>query len=420
MTRLLPKLRGELDIAASPIPDRPGLLLRDPLRYSEAVVVVPPQLVLCLRLFDGAHSDDDLRDLLMRIAPRNEAEAAAGALARGLSEAGFVDDEAFQTLRAQRHDQFSRASAREAAHAGGGYPAETIPLAQALSAWIAVPPTDGAAAVTRPDSRVVAVAAPHVSPTGGVATYGAAYRALGPHLADRTFVILGTSHYGRPNRLGLTRKPFRTPLGEATTAATLVDELAAAAPRSIDHEDYCHAVEHSIEFQVLFLQRIYGPTVKILPILCGPFVPGGGSRPGRSARSRPEDDPAAAAGLDALARLADKHEDRLAWVLGVDMAHVGTRYGDGVKARAHEGVMNDVAVRDRARIDRIVAGDAGGFWDLVNENGGDDLKWCGSAPLYSFLRACPRARGRLHRYDQWSIDDTSVVTFAALAFHLAP
>ena len=37
-------------------------------------------------------------------------------------------------------------------------------------------------------------------------------------------------------------------------------------------EDYCHAVEHSIEFQVVMLQHLYGPRVRILPILCGPFV----------------------------------------------------------------------------------------------------------------------------------------------------
>ena len=37
-------------------------------------------------------------------------------------------------------------------------------------------------------------------------------------------------------------------------------------------EDYCHSVEHSIEFQVLFLQAIYGPDIQILPVLCGSFA----------------------------------------------------------------------------------------------------------------------------------------------------
>ena len=53
--------------------------------------------------------------------------------------------------------------------------------------------------------------------------------ALPADLGERTFVILGTSHYGEPDRFGLTRKPFATPFGATTTDARLVNELARAA-----------------------------------------------------------------------------------------------------------------------------------------------------------------------------------------------
>ena len=74
-----------------------------------------------------------------------------------------------------------------------------------------------------------------------------------------------------------------------------------------------------------------------------------------------------------------------------------------------------VARRDRARIDRINAGDAAGFWDLVQERQ-DELKWCGSSPVYTFLKAVPQARGELNRYEQWNIDEQSVVSFAGMSF----
>jgi hypothetical protein len=102
-------------------------------------------------------------------------------------------------------------------------------------------------------------------------------------------------------------------------------------------------------------------------------------------------------------------------VLGVDMAHMGARYGDSFRAAANQGVMIEVAARDQARIGRINAADAEGFWDLVRENR-DDLKWCGSAPFYTFLKAVPEARGELLHYEQWNIDDRSVVSFAGMAF----
>ena len=68
-----------------------------------------------------------------------------------------------------------------------------------------------------------------------------------------------------------------------------------------------------------------------------------------------------------------------------------------------------------ARMMRLSRGDAEGFWSLVEENQ-DDLKWCGSSPLYTFLKAMPRARGRLERYEQWNIDEQSVVRFAGMGF----
>src|ERR1700722_14458493 len=114
-----------------------------------------------------------------------------------------------------------------------------------------------------------AVAPPHVSPQGCWESYRAAYKELTPALRDRTFVVLGTSHYGQPNKFGLTRKPFETPFGTTTIDLALVEELGAQSATLM--EDYCHAVEHSIEFQVVSLQAIYGPDVRIVPILCGSF-----------------------------------------------------------------------------------------------------------------------------------------------------
>src|SRR5205085_11648709 len=104
-----------------------------------------------------------------------------------------------------------------------------------------------------------------------------------------------------------------------------------------------------------------------------------------------------------------------AWVLGVDMAHMGQRYGDSAKAIAGQDGMTEVEQRDRARIERMESGDARGFWDLVQENR-DDLKWCGSAPIYTFLKAVPQSRGKLLHYQQWNIDESSIVSFAGMRF----
>jgi MEMO1 family protein len=409
---MLPRLRTSLDFMPSPLEDKPGLVIRDPFRFSDATLIIPPALVGCLELFDGEHNGLDLRAYLVRLTGDLNAGELEKHLLDALSGAGFLEDEVFEERKAEAERAFAAAPLREPAHAGAGYPDEAQELTETLQAYM----TGDSASVAATDpandpahDRVLAIAAPHVSPVGGIDAYRAAYSTLSPADADRTFVILGTSHYGHPDRLGLTRKPFLTPFGEAITDTALVDELARSAGTAAAMEDYCHAIEHSIEFQVVFLQHLFGPRVRIVPVLCGSYA--------RSLLDGgvPEDDDGVRRIIGALGELAAREGPRLLWVLGVDMAHMGRRYGDRLTATAGRGEMEDVERKDRARVARIEAGDAQGFWELVRENQ-DDLKWCGSAPIYTFLKAIPRARGSLLRYQQWNIDDGSVVSFAGIRF----
>jgi hypothetical protein len=129
----------------------------------------------------------------------------------------------------------------------------------------------------------------------------------------------------------------------------------------------------------------------------------------------PEDTPAVARFFDALGNLSAREGKRLFYVLGVDMAHMGRRYGDPLRAKARAAEMLAVEQRDRARIDCIAAGNIEEYWSLV-QAANDDLKWCGSAPFYTFLRTQPTLAGELLDYHQWQIDAESVVSFGALRF----
>jgi AmmeMemoRadiSam system protein B len=394
-----------LDFMPSPASDRPGLLIRDPYHFSDAMLIVPPPLVECLQCFDGEQTDLDLRESLVRITGELDVGQLEKHLIETLSASGFLEDETFERMREERTKAFAELPVRAAAHSGAAYPEDTAELRGTLDRYMSVDGNNGVGA-----GKLVGIAAPHVSPEGGWRSYGAAYRALGPELRDRTFVVLGTSHYGEPERFGLTRKPFATPYGTARTDTALVDRLEAAGGNSVAMEDYCHSFEHTIELQVIFLQHLYGPDVRIVPVLCGQFA--------RSLYEggRPEDDDGVRRFFGALGDLAASEGDRLFWILGIDMAHMGQRYGDRFPATADHGEMQDVAERDQARIERVNAADAEGFWERVQERR-DDLKWCGAAPVYTFLRAGAATRGELLRYEQWNIDPHSVVSFAGMGFY---
>jgi AmmeMemoRadiSam system protein B len=430
-----------LDFMPSPAPDHPGLFIRDPYRFSDAMLIIPPALIECLECFDGGHSDLDLRAALVRITGNLEVGEAERNLIETLDQAGFLENETFAAMQAERRREFAAQPVREPAHAGSAYPEEPEALREAITQWqtgaqtgahlASGAPIDAAGSgnwqtgsapqangpqtngpqtnAPRANGGLLGIAAPHVSPAGGWQSYQAAYSVLRPEHKERTFVILATSHYGEPEKFGLTRKPFRTPMGDVANDTRLVDWLAQRAPAAVEMEDFCHSFEHTVELQLIFLQHALGANVRILPILCGPF-----------ARSlyrggKPEDDDKVKAFLEALGELREREGDNLFWILGVDMAHMGARYQDRFSAIANEREMAAVGSRDQRRIDRISACDADGFWNLVQENH-DDLKWCGSSPFYTFLKTAPDARGELLRYEQWNIDERSVVSFAGMAF----
>jgi hypothetical protein len=418
MSNVLPNLRRALDLIPSPETDRPGLLVRDPFQYTDAVLLVPPAWVLALRYLDGEHTELDLQESLTR---------ATGALVFSddirefvgvLRQQGFLETEEFYRLRERRHKEFREQRERPASHAGTAYPAAAPELRTTFEEYFR-----GIDGDESPADSLLGVAAPHVSPEGGRNCYAETYRRLAalPALAQRTFVVLGTSHWGAPGKFGLTHKPFVTPLGTLEVDDEMVSWLEQRGGGAVTPEDYCYAIEHSIEFQCVFLQYALGPELKIVPILCGPLGespaaysanPEGSAASGQAA----EDNQNAECFLGALAELAEKHGDRLFWVLGIDLTHLGRRYGNPFTALANRGQMLDVAEQDRRRLELVCAGDSRGFLELVKP-GSDELNWCGYSSLYTFMRAVGKVRGRLLRYEQWNIDPESVVSFASLEFH---
>lgn len=397
-----PRLRRGLDLLPSWMPKHPGVILRDPRRYADELRYVPDFLAAVLGALDGRTRRAELAQALARrgLGPARAAREL-DALLEVLDEDGYLEGPRFVARRDAKHTAFSDAPVRVALHAGSGYPDEPGALAQTLDGYLGGVPEP---APTKPRAWR-ALAAPHVSPFGGPHAYGAAFRELGPHLRDHTFVLLGTSHYGAPDRFGLTTKPYQTPLGTCRVDTAAVEALLAAAPDVTIRDDYCHAIEHALEFQVVFLQHRVAPDVRIVPILCGPLL--------CAPEATPEaEQPALASLFRALAALQAGRDD-LTWILGIDLAHVGERYGHGFPAAAGAGAMAEVAREDHARLERVLAGDVDGFWQLAHP-AEDGTNWCGTSTLYTFLRAVPSVRGELLRYDQWNIDPRSVVTFAGL------
>jgi AmmeMemoRadiSam system protein B len=385
------------------------LALRDPAGYAPSMVMLPGAVVEIVALFDGGHSIVDIQAELMRrhgeIVPRAEIEA----LIDGLDEHGFMDGPRFAERRAAIDGEFLASPIRPASHAGGAYAAEPDELRETMDGFFTHPegpgPIEWAAA---PAGGIAGALAPHIDFHRGGPAYAWAYRQLAERCDGDLFVIFGTCHAGMPDPFALTRKDYATPFGPATVDREFVEALAARSGQDCFASELCHRGEHSIEFQAVFLRYLYESRrdFTIVPILAS-FAHEALAR-GKGA----EDDPRVPRFLEAVGETIAASGRRVTVIGGVDLAHMGPRFGDPARISADE--LRRIEGEDREMLGAVQSGDARAFFDAVARDG-DRRRICGYSPIYATLRVLGRPRGDLLRYAQWP-DPEGVVTFASMTF----
>ena len=123
---MLARLRPTLDFLPSPIPDRPGLMIRDPFQYSDATLVIPPVLVESLTYFDGTRSSLDLREHLVRLTGELDVSGLEQHLIETLSGAGFLEDDNFFRKKAEVERAFADSTLAEIL----AEPTKSVPLCE--------------------------------------------------------------------------------------------------------------------------------------------------------------------------------------------------------------------------------------------------------------------------------------------------
>lgn len=231
---------------------------------------------------------------------------------------------------------------RPPACAGSWYPGTATALAAEIDRYCA-------RVAVRVEGDLVGLISPHAGLvySGPVAAHGYA------QLRGRAYtavILLGPSHYeGFEGAAVFPRGAFATPLGHAIVAEELADAIMAATPLARDRRS-AHQREHSIEMQLLFVQRFL-PSAAIVPVLLGPHT-----RPVAAELGR------------ALARVAAGGNVLL--VASSDLSH----YHDAGRAARLDGVVTDA----------IAAFDIDALEDALEREPGHA---CGGGPIAVVMRA---------------------------------
>ena len=259
---------------------------------------------------------------------------------------------------------------------------------------------------------------PHIDLHRGGTAFAWAYKRVVEESDADLFVIFGTAHSWTRHLFSVTRKHFDTPLGTVETDRPFIQRLAArlkATPGGAELDlfasELAHRQEHSIEFQVLFLQYLLGSKrpFKVVPILTGSFheFVAAGRQPSESAEVR--------AFVAAMRATVAEHTGRICYISGGDLAHIGQRFGD--RHLLDEARLRAQAESDRQLLDSACRADAAGFFEHV-ASVKDQNRICGLSPTYTMLEVMRPERGELLKYAQAVEQDrTSCVSFGSLAFY---
>jgi MEMO1 family protein len=388
--------------------------LRDPAGFTDQIVVLPVPLLDLVSLFDGEHSIAEMQAILN--SRYNEAPTAEqiAALVQGLDEHGFLDSARFAGRRRAIEETWRQSPVRAAVHAGGAYAAEPTELATQIDGFFRDPegpggvmPGSGAGRPKVAAGPLRGLIAPHIDFHRGGPVYAWAYQELLERSEAELFVVLGTCHAGMADPFALTLKPYDTPLGAVPVDHAFCDELSRRYGGDLLASESAHRAEHSIEFQAVMLRHALGNRpFSIVPVLAS-YLHEAVWR-----RGDPEGDRRVPRFIDALLEAMATSRRKVCLIAGVDLAHVGPRFGDPEMNTGQS--LEAVAAADLAMLEEVAAGNPTGFYASIVHDG-DRRRICGLSPIYTFLRALPGVTGRLLRYRQWP-DPQGAVSFCAAAF----
>ncbi len=397
-----PNLRTDLDIVPTLYKGERVFVVKDSLGLITQPILLKSEDIGFLQLLDGTKTIQDIQLFLMR--------QQGGLLVSSDSIQGrleqydsmfLLDSDLFLEAKDRIVKNFARQNIRRASLAGRGYPEDESALKTLFDSLFK---GESQRDHNVKFSSLKALISPHIDMEIGKKIYAAAYGIL-RDLSPKKIFLFGTGHSLRNSLLSLTEKDYETPLGTARTDKDIIGKLKSASMSVSASDDFAHFNEHSIEFQVLFLQYLFGDSFEIVPVLYGSF------HEILASYNRPSQIPGLNVFLEALKEILAELSSDVLCVAGVDFSHIGPKFGHGESSRA---IIQKAKAHDKELIEAICAGDVKGFWEETQRVKGF-YNVCGFSALACLLEVLPQVKGELLGYDFWEEEPTqSAVSFAAI------
>jgi AmmeMemoRadiSam system protein B len=406
-----PRMRRDVSAFPLTVEGKSMIFVQDSQKLSQGVLIPRALFAQMVTFFDGEHSVRDIQYETMRRSGELVYADQIEELIDGLDSALLLESPRFHETLERLKADFKKKTLRPAFLAGTSYAAESAELKEQLGAFFTGLGGIGPSGTERGMGRLKGIIAPHIDFQRGGHCYAQAYKSVVDAPDADLYIILGIAHAPSETFFGLTLKDFETPLGIARTDTDFVKSLSRRCSWDIFQDEFLHRSEHSIEFQVVFLQSVLGSDMqaRIVPILCGSldqcFDDG----------RLPEEEPAILEFLNAIRMEAASCQKQICFIAGVDLSHMGPQFGDPDPADGF--IRSEMREHDLESLRRVAGFDAEGFFRLL-ERDGNRRRICGFPAIYALLKTMEASQGEILKYDQGPTPDgQSVVSFAAMAFY---
>lgn len=401
-------------IEAFPVEAEGGtrIFIRDPLNFAKTPLLLSSPMYFIISHFDGQHSLLDVQEAFVRRFGEVLFGDRLRSLITRLDEHGYLESARFAQLQQEILDAFHRAPVREMAHADTCYSSQPDVCSGQLSAFFTEGAGPGLPTMNkRSDAPIRGLIAPHIDLRVGGLCYAHGYKELAERCDANVFVLLGTSHYGMGNLFTATEKDYNTPLGPVQTDRAFLQALQERYTGDLFADEILHRTEHSLEFQMLFLQYLFGGKREftVVPILVSSF------HHFLISQTPPAQDAEVASFLAAVRETMAQTKRKVCVVAGVDFAHVGQKFGD--QGALTSDFLQWVEAEDRRLIQALERVDHADFFAQIAKDR-NRRRVCGFAPMYTFLHCLDATAGKLLNYDRSLESATqSSVSFASLGFY---
>ena len=390
------------------------IVLWDPTGLSGEKLVLPLNYFYLFQFFDGEHSLEQVGGEYLKKYGEFMMPDRLVQLIADLDEKLFLENDRSEQAHKQAIEAYRKLEIRPMAFAGKSYEDNPEKLREQLEGFYRSKegPEKGKAEFA--GKSIKGLVAPNFDLKEAGAIYAWGYQELQEGETPDVYVLVGTCHSGLESGIAFTDKDFETPFGRIPVNRPILDAIRHETGDTFFTEDIRHLKEHSLEFQLPFLQHALGEgrNISIVPILCA-FPPetltGGDFQDLFHHIDR---------FLTVTKQAIQASGQSVCVIASANLAHIGIRYGD--KTPPTDFSFHKCMQTDLEMMKKVEEVDPEGFAEFILREG-DQRRILGFPAIFTLLKLIQREgeprKGQVLRYDRGITDQfNSTVTYASIVF----